>query len=193
MSDNRAVFPIILSAPGGAGKTTMVPYIMDSIEGIRYSVSVTSRKPRGNEVPDKDYCFISVDIFKEWIKENKFCEYAEVCGNYYGTLKGPLVENLTEGYKVLLTLDIQGAKAMKSMYPGSVNIFLLPPSMEELRFRLLNRGDAEKAIEERLKLAEKEMGHLREFDYAVVNDTVPKAVSKIISIIRAEECRVNRK
>lgn len=192
MSGKAVGFPVILTAPSGAGKTTMVPHILDSFSDMKYSVSVTTRKPRKNEVSGKDYQFVPEAEFKKWINEGKFYEYAMVCNNYYGTLKEPLVSNLSAGYKVLLTLDIQGAKAMKSFRPESVTIFILPPSIEELKFRLLNRGDAEKNINDRLKLAEQEMQCLKDFDYAVVNDTVPKAVGKIINIVRAEECRVSR-
>ncbi|MDI6839284.1 MAG: guanylate kinase [bacterium] len=186
-------FPIVLTAPSGTGKTTICRCILKKSPQIRYSISATTRKPRDGEVDKKDYYFISKSTFKDWIKRGKFYEWAQVYGDLYGTPKEPLLQYLNTGHHVLLTLDIQGARSIKMAYPLSVCIFILPPSISELKVRLLKRDkDSFKVIGERLKAATAELHYASEFDYVVVNESLGTTVNKIMAIIVAEECSFKR-
>jgi guanylate kinase len=186
-------FPIIIVAPSGTGKTTICKHILKKLPNIKYSISATTRRPRKNEKDGKDYYFLSRETFYKWIKMGKFCEWAEVYNELYGTPKEFLVHHLKDGCHVLLDIDIQGAKAVKDKYPEAVTIFILPPSTSELRNRLMERNkDSLAEINKRLKLAESEISHLKEFDYVVVNDEILTTVEKVRAIIIAEECKVSR-
>ena len=186
-------FPIVLVAPSGTGKTTICEHILKEFPQLKYSVSATTRMPREGEVDKIDYYFLSKPVFRAWIKGDKFYEWAEVYGDLYGTPKEPLLQYLNDGYHVLLDLDIQGARSIKKVYPGAVCIFITPPSISELKVRLLKRGkDSHKVIARRLKAAELELSHLKEFDYIVVNECIPATVDKIGAIIVAEECSSRR-
>ncbi len=183
-------FPVVLVAPSGAGKTTLCKHLLMKTPKIKPSVSVTTRKPRPNEVHGKDYYFISKDTFQEWIEAGKFCEWAEVYDNLYGTPKEKLTGYLNQGSHVLLDLDYQGAKALKREYPNTVSIFILPPSMDELTKRLVKRDKLSTETKKRLNSAKKELAKVKEFDYAIINDDIDKTVEKINAIIIAEECKV---
>ena len=186
-------FPVILVAPSGAGKTPICRYVMDKLSNIRYSISATTRKPRNGEIEGKDYYFLSPTTFQEWIQEDKFCEWAKVYDELYGTPKEPFTRYLGEGYNILLAIDIQGARKIKLLYPEAISIFILPPSMAELENRLVKRDkDATGEIDKRLGLVNLETQHLDEFDYVVVNDELITASKKVIAIITAEECKVSR-
>ncbi|MBI4723173.1 MAG: guanylate kinase [Candidatus Stahlbacteria bacterium] len=183
-------FPVIIVAPSGAGKTTICRYVMEKLANIRYSISATTRKLRKDELEGKDYYFLFPTTFQEWIQEDKFCEWAKVYDELYGTPKEPFTRYLGEGYNVLLAIDIQGARKIKLLYPEAISIFILPPSMAELENRLVKRATGE--IDKRLGLANLETQHLDEFDYVVVNDELITAGKKVIAIITAEECRRGR-
>lgn len=186
-------FPVIIAGTSGVGKTTLCRYILERLPNVKYSVSATTRKPRDDEVNGTDYYFLSREQFYEWKKAGKFCECAEVYGELYGTPKSPLVRYLNEGYHVLLAIDVQGARAIKYEYPSAVSIFLLPPSIYELKNRLVNRNkDSDIEINKRLRAAKLETSCIGEFDYVVVNDKVEVAGKKIIAIITAEECKQSR-
>lgn len=185
---------IIVSAPSGSGKDTVVKKLMEkSTAPIWVSVSATSRKPRNGEVEGKDYYFLSKDDFKEKIDEGFFLEYVEYAGNYYGTPKKYIKEKLDQGIDVILIIEIQGAKKVKEMLPESLLIFIMPPSLKTLVKRLKRRGtDSNEKIIERFHTAYKEINEVTKYNYVVVNDILDDAVDKVDAIIKAEKCRVDR-
>lgn len=180
-------FLIIISAPSGAGKTTIVKKILEDMPWLKYSVSYTTRKPREGEINGVHYNFVSVEEFKKMIAENKLLEWEEVHGNYYGTSK-EFVENcIKQGHVVLLDLDVKGALNVKSKMPDTVLIFIMPPNIEELKKRLQKRGtENENELEMRLKTAGWEIEKSKHYDYIVVNDDLNKAIRDVECIIRAE-------
>ena len=188
--DNRGNL-IILSGPSGVGKGTILSALMTDYDDIHYSISATTRKPRSGEKDGNDYYFMSEDKFKSLVEKDEFLEWAKVHNNYYGTPKKYVEENLDQGEDVILEIDIQGAHQIKEKYPEGVFIFLLPPSLEELKSRIYQRGtETEKAIKTRLKNAKKEMSTVEDYDYAIVNDEIKTTVNKLKSIIIAERCRI---
>lgn len=184
---------IVVSGPSGAGKGTICKGLLEKNSNINLSVSATTRAPRTGEVEGVNYYFLEKDIFKQMIAENEFLEYAEVYGNYYGTPKAKVMEKLNAGEDVLLEIDIQGALKVKEIYPDGVFIFILPPSMEELKNRLEGRGtETKEAMLRRTESAYHEIEYVFKYDYAVLNDKVELAVKTIESIIEAEKARVHR-
>lgn len=183
---------IVLSGPSGAGKGTICKALL-SRGDYWLSVSATTRNPRVGEIEGKNYYFIDKDEFVNRIESGDFLEHAEVYGNYYGTPKSKVLSALDSGKNVILEIDIQGALKVKESYPGGVFIFILPPSMEELKQRIINRGsETKESLMTRFKSAYQEINYVSKYNYAVVNDTVEEAVKKIESIITAEKCRVDR-
>lgn len=183
---------IVLSGPSGAGKGTICKALL-SRGDYWLSVSATTRNPRAGEIEGKNYYFIDKDEFVNRIESGDFLEHAEVYGNYYGTPKSKVLSALDSGKNVILEIDIQGALKVKESYPGGVFIFILPPSMEELKQRIINRGsETKESLMTRFKSAYQEINYVSKYNYAVVNDTVEEAVKKIESIITAEKCRVDR-
>jgi guanylate kinase len=180
----------VLSAPSGCGKTTLIKKLLKEVKHLEVSVSATTRQPRQNEKQGKDYYFISVRGFKETIKKNGFIEWAEVFGDFYGTPKEPLLKKIEKGKDVILSLDTQGAKNLKSAINTCVNIFLFPPSLKELQNRLLKRQmDSSFTIRNRLNRANYEIKAAKQYDYWIVNDNIKDAYIKLKSIIIAERCR----
>ena len=178
----------ILSAPSGTGKSTVAGKLLQQLEGIRRIVTATTREPRPGEKPGVDYIFLSKEEFEKGIKEGRFLEYANVYGNYYGTPRDQVERNLEEGYDSLLVIDVQGAFKVKSLYPDAVSIFLLPPSLEELKRRMISRGYRDANAQVRLETARKEIPCARSFDYVIINDFVDKAVEQVRSVILASRC-----
>ena len=187
---------IVLSAPSGCGKSTLVDMLLQEYPDICYSISCTTREPRGEEEDGLDYHFKTKERFEELIKEDAFIEYAKVHDNYYGTLKAPIQEVLAEGNSMILDIDVQGAAKVREfvrnlpntdpMTIGYVAIFINPPSMEELRRRLEGRGtDAPAAIEKRLANAEGEMARANEYMYRVTNDDLGIAYKRLCDLIDA--------
>lgn len=184
---------IVISGPSGAGKGTICKRFMEKNENVVLSVSATTRAPRNGEVDGINYHFMSKEQFKQKIQENDFLEYAEVYDNYYGTPKSNVQEILDSGKDVILEIDIQGALKVKENVEEGVFIFILPPSMEELKQRIINRGsETQESLMKRFKSAYKEINFVSKYNYAVVNDEVELAVEKLESIINAEKCRVDR-
>ena len=178
----------VITAPSGAGKTTMRNYLLKNHPNLYFSVSATTRQPRPGEIIHKDYHFMTQDEYNEHLKNDNFLEYAEVFGNYYGTLKQPIIDRLEKGIDVLLDVDTKGAKQVKQKIPEAVLIFIEPPSMEELERRLRSRGtESEEVICKRLREAKFEMEQRDFFDYRVVNDVLENAQKEIEKILYAKE------
>ncbi len=184
---------IVVSGASGTGKGTVCKKLLSELPNVHYSISATTRKPRQGEVDGREYYFISEDDFKQWIADGKFLEYAEVYGNFYGTPLTKIEERLNRGEDVLLEIDVQGALNVKRKCPDGVYIFLLPPSLNELKRRIEGRGsETPDSLKRRLQAAVAEIQIGREYDYAVVNDTVDNAAARIEAILVAERCRVAR-
>ena len=179
---------IVLSSPSGAGKTTLVK-LLSRIDNFEISISHTTRQPRLEETPNKDYFFVNENEFKRLIKNEEFLEYAKVFNNFYGTTRTPVINNLDKGKNVLFDIDWQGADQIKNkkLDYKLITFFILPPSKEELFERLSNRDMKDKLIvEERMKQFERDVLHWINYDYVVINDNLTKCFSKINSLIEAE-------
>jgi len=184
---------IIISAPSGTGKTSIVSALTESDSQLSLSISHTTRKPRPNEVEGQDYYFIDRDIFQAMANRGEFLESAEVYGNLYGTSHKWVKESLASGQDVLMEIDYQGAQQVRKTFPQVISIFILPPSYEQLEERLKQRGqDDQKTISRRLATVREEVSHLNEFDYVVINNELQEAIKDVKCIIRAERLRVMR-
>ncbi|MCQ8105476.1 guanylate kinase [Methylomonas sp. SURF-2] len=176
----------IISAPSGAGKTSLVKQLRQQMDKLVVSVSHTTRGMRSGETHGSDYFFVSVDTFQAMIERQAFLEHARVFDNYYGTAQKTVEDNLAQGLDVILEIDWQGAQQVRKMLPDSVSIFILPPSIEILKQRLQNRGqDDEDTIARRMRDAVTEMSHYPEFDYLLVNDDFDLALRQLKSIVTA--------
>lgn len=177
----------IVSAPSGAGKTTLVRRVMEELQGLRFSISHTTRPPRANEREGEDYYFITSTVFKEMVEKERFLEWAEVLGNFYGTVKVNMEALASDNLDLILDIDTQGAKRVKEKIDQAILIYLLPPSMEVLKERLVRRGlDSPERIEFRLAQAKKDMEEAHWYQYILVNDRFEEAVEKLKAIIIAE-------
>jgi guanylate kinase len=183
----------IISAPSGSGKSTLVNHLMQGVSGLRFSVSYTTRKPRGQERNGKDYYFISREEFEARIARAEFLEHADVFGNYYGTHTSELDRAAAEGLDLVLDIDVQGARQLKGRLPAAVSIFILPPSREVLEQRLRARSqDSEPVIERRLHDAAQEIRNYSQYDYVLVNRDVETSVDALTSIVKATRNRRDR-
>lgn len=194
MNSKRKGSLFVISAPSGTGKGTIINELLDRHkDDVFLSVSATTRKPRDGEVDGIHYYFKEKDEFEKMISDNGFLEWACFCDNYYGTPKKIVDEKLDSGVNVLLEIEIQGAMKIMESDTDAVFIFILPPSFEELRRRLINRNtESIDVIEKRLETARDEFGYAEKYDYIVVNDIVEDAVSDVESILTAEKCRTNK-
>ena len=185
----------VLSSPSGAGKTTLTKKIAENNKNFTISISHTTRKPRPNEINGKDYQFVSVQEFNNLVKGNNFFEYASIFNNYYGTLKHSVLELLSQGRDVLFDIDWQGTQQLKKVKNLSiVTFFILPPNIQALKERLLNRHEGhEKLIEKRMSKFNEEISHWNEYNYVVINDDLDSCYDKILSIIISEKKGINQK
>ncbi len=180
----------VVSAPSGAGKTSLCRAITDSLENLTHSISYTTRKPRSAEIDGGDYFFVGEERFRDMIRAGDFAEWAEVHSNFYGTSKRVLDDMIAGSIDVILDIDTQGAKQIKSKYDKAVFIFILPPSLEILEERLRNRrSDDDDEIRKRMRRAEDEVKDYRMYDYIIVNRDFDRALSELRSIVIAERCR----
>ncbi|MBT0663002.1 guanylate kinase [Geobacter pelophilus] len=183
----------IISAPSGAGKTSLCKEVIDIFPGLRHSVSYTTRQARPGEVHGRDYFFVSSEEFRRMVDSGEFAEWAEVHGNLYGTAISTLDEYRKSNIDVILDIDCQGAHLLKQKYSGGVFIFILPPSFHELRRRLDRRNsDSEAVIERRILNAAAEIKESRWYDYIIVNDDFSQALTELKSVILAERSRTLR-
>lgn len=183
----------VVSAPSGAGKTTLCKQLVATVPGIRHSVSYTTRKPRPGETHGKEYFFVEEPLFQEMIQRNEFAEWAPVYGHFYGTPRSALTVMMDQGLDVLLEIDTQGATQIKKRFEDAVYIYILPPSLETLRTRLEKRGgDAPEEIQRRLNKAREEVWSYRHYDYIVRNDDMKQALQDLEAIILAERIKTKR-
>lgn len=184
---------IVVSGPSGAGKDTVIKEVLKTNKSAWVSVSCTSRKPRPGEIDGRDYFFLTREEFEQRIKENKFLEYAEYADNYYGTPADVIQEKLDQGIDVILVIEIQGALKIKEKLEETIFIFILPPSMKELKRRLEGRNtETKEKLFKRFQTAYKELNEVTKYNYVVINDEVDLAVKKINAILASEKCRVDR-
>ena len=183
----------VVSSPSGGGKGTLIHRVLNSVPGVSYSVSYTTRAPRNAEVDGVDYVFVSTEKFEELVAAGEFLEWARVHSSFYGTCRERVSKERTAGSDIILEVDVQGAASVKRLLPDSVSIFILPPSFEVLRQRLQARGtDSPMELELRLRNAPVELRQYVDFDYVIINDELGRAAAQLASIIYAERARRER-
>ncbi len=184
---------VVVSAPSGAGKTTLCREVRSVVPNLAYSVSYTTRAPRPGEEEGKDFRFVSEAVFKAMADGEEFAEWAIVHGNFYGTAVRPLDEALAKGLDILLDIDTQGARQIRKRYPEAAYVFIVAPSLAELEERLRERkSDSPQEIAKRLQRAREEIAAWREYDYLIVNRDLKEAVDQLATLIQAERCRTSR-
>lgn len=185
--------PIIISAPSGAGKTTICQALAQRLPGLNFSVSHTTRKPRENEKDGFDYHFVSKKVFLKMTDRNEFLEWTKIHDNYYGTPRKNIEDTLQKGEDLVFELDIQGVKSLRALKYEGVYVFILPPSLEELKQRLTRRGtESGDQIQQRLEVGKNEIAQSHLYDYVVTNVNVDESVDTLLAIIRAEKSRIRR-
>ncbi|MFC4404632.1 guanylate kinase [Gracilibacillus xinjiangensis] len=183
----------VLSGPSGVGKGTVRKALFEHDTNLKYSISMTTRNRREGEQDGVDYFFRTHDEFREMIDHNRLLEYAEYVGNYYGTPRQYVEEMIEAGHDVFLEIEVQGAMQVKKNFPQGVFVFLIPPSLEELKNRIQDRGtESEDLIASRLQEARNEIEMMEAYDYVVVNDSVENAVKKVQAIVQGEHCKKER-
>jgi guanylate kinase len=177
----------IISAPSGSGKSTLVNELLKSVRNLDFSISYTTRAPRGSEQNGKQYYFVSRPEFEKMIRDGEFLEHAEVFGNYYGTARRFLHEAEQKGHDLLLDIDVQGAKQIQQKLPDATSIFILPPNRKTLEERLRKRGeDSEEVIQRRLVMAKREIQNYDRYNYILVNDRLAESIEMLQAIVRSE-------
>ncbi|MES9964401.1 MAG: guanylate kinase [Candidatus Sedimenticola sp. 20ELBAFRAG] len=183
----------IVSAPSGAGKTSLLKALVESESGVEVSVSHTTRQMRPGEVDGKDYHFVDVDSFSQMIGEGAFLEHAKVFDNFYGTSEAGILSQLEQGLDVILEIDWQGARQVRERIPSAVSIFILPPTQQALQQRLGGRGqDSEEIIERRMSDAKSEMSHYGEYDYLILNDLFEQALGELRAVVTSHQFLIAR-
>ncbi|MDA8383910.1 MAG: guanylate kinase [Betaproteobacteria bacterium] len=184
---------LIVTAPSGAGKTSLVQALLRADSRVELSVSYTTRAPRPGEVAGRDYHFVTKAAFEQMASAGEFLESAEVYGNHYGTSQQWIQQRIESGRDILLEIDWQGAAQVRRLFPEAIGIFILPPSLSALRTRLTGRGqDSEEVIERRLKAAREDMSHASEFDYVIINNDFEEAVRDLAAVVRASRLTYRR-
>lgn len=193
IKENNQGILVVVSGPSGCGKSTLNNLLLRSRKNITMSISDTTRKPRGEEKNGVEYNFLTKEQFEENIKNDKYLEYATVHSHYYGTPKHNINKLLKNGIDVILEIDIEGARKVKEKCPNAVFIFIMPPSMEILKDRLMGRKtESKEQLVERFKTAYKEINEVTKYNYVIVNDNLNESLLKINSILECERCRVDR-
>ena len=184
---------VVISAPSGGGKGTILQELFRTGDSLRYSVSATTRAPRPGEIDGEHYYFVSREAFEEMLESGKMLEHTEYLGNYYGTPREPVEHWTAQGYDVVLEIEVDGGGQIKKLMPECVSIFILPPSMQVLSQRLHGRGTEDEAtVQRRLEAAKGEIPHAKDYDYIVINDRLEDAVAEIRAILKAEKLRYSR-
>ncbi|MEO5343300.1 MAG: guanylate kinase [Gammaproteobacteria bacterium SHHR-1] len=184
---------IVISAPSGAGKSSLVKALIESTANVQVAVSHTTRPPRPGEQDGVHYHFVAKERFQQMVREGAFIEHAQVFDNFYGTAKSSLEDPLQQGIDLILEIDWQGAQQIRTLYPDCISLFIAPPGLEELRKRLRARGqDNEEVIERRMRDAQAEMAHVHEFDYLVINEDFNEALTEIRSLLTTLRLRRQR-
>ena len=193
MNNNRGEL-FVITGPSGVGKATVLGRLMKNIDNVYVSISATTRKPREGEQNGKDYFFMNRDEFEKLISDDKFLEYAEYVGNYYGTPRGSVEEMLANGKDVILEIEVQGALKVKEKCPEANMVFIIPPSFSALEFRLRSRGtETDEVIAKRLEKSRSEYEMVDKYDYIVVNDDIDKAADEIRCIIMASRFKTEKR
>jgi guanylate kinase len=183
----------VVCGPSGVGKGTILKLVKERDEKLRFSVSVTTRKPRDGEIEGQNYFYISVDEFKEMIKNDELIEWVEYCGNYYGTPKKYIEDSIKDGYNIILELEVEGAANIKNKYPDSLSVFIVPPSYNDLKRRIEGRGTENiEVIEKRLDRAKEEVKFINNFDYVIVNDNIENTANNLNNILSVEKFKFKR-
>jgi guanylate kinase len=180
----------IISAPSGSGKSTLVNEVRSTVPGLEFSISYTTRQPRGSEQNGREYFFVSREQFEKMVNNNEFLEHADVFGDYYGTARRFLDNARQEGKDLLLDIDVQGAEQIKRNLPDAISIFIMPPNRSELERRLRQRGqDSEEKIQRRLKAAKREIENYEKYDYILVNDRLEDSVDALKAVLLSERLK----
>lgn len=184
---------IVISAPSGTGKGSILKLLKEKNDKIRFSVSATTRKAREGEIEGVNYFYKTPEQFNQLIKDDQLIEWVEYCNNFYGTPRDFVENSLKQGYDVILEIEVKGAAYIKKQYPDCVSIFILPPSFDELESRIAGRGtETNDIIKKRLEKAKKEVEYLNDYDYVVINDNIDDAATKINNVIWAEKVKLDR-
>ena len=183
----------VVSSPSGGGKGTLIQHVLSRLQNLSYSVSYTTRKPRNGEVHGREYFFVSREEFSRMVEKNDFLEWATVHSHLYGTSRSQVAHDVSLGRDIVLEVDVQGAASIRNLVHDAVSVFILPPSLEVLRKRLIARGtDSDEELGVRLRNAPDELKAYKTFDYVIINDDVEQAAAKLMAIIEAERLRLSR-
>ena len=190
---NKKGLLLVVSGPSGAGKGTICKAFLEKNKNVKLSISATTRSPREGEVEGVNYFFVTKEKFKGMIDNGELLEHAQIYDNFYGTPKAAILENLEQGYDVLLEIEMQGAKQIKEVYPEGVFIFILPPSLDELKSRIVGRGtETEEQINKRFGSAFEEICQIENYDYFIVNKDIDQSAKELSDMISAEKKKVHR-